>query len=46
MTDVKIRYGAYDQEKWDTNITLREYFEDLMGEDLYVAVDKDNYKPE
>lgn len=45
MTDVKTRYGAYDQEKWDTNIRLRKHFEDMMGEDLYVVVDKDNYKP-
>lgn len=45
MTDVKNRYGAYDQGKWDTNIKLREYFEAKMGEDLYIAVDKDNYKP-
>lgn len=45
MTDVKNRYGDYDQEKWDTNIRLREYFEGKMSEDLYVAVDKENYKP-
>ena len=45
MTDVKNRYGAYDRDKWNANIRLREYFEDMMGEDLYVAVDKDNYRP-
>ena len=45
MTDVKNRYGDYDQEKWDTNIRLRKHFEDMMGEDLYVVVDKDNYRP-
>ena len=46
MTDVKNRYGAYDQEKWDTNIRLRKHFEDMMGEDLYIVVDKEGYKPE
>ena len=46
MTDVKNRYGDYDQEKWDANIRLRDYFERKMGEDLYSAVDKDNFKPE
>lgn len=46
MTDVKNRYGDYNQEKWNANIRLREYFESKMGEDLYVVVDKENYKPE
>ena len=45
MTDVKTRYGAYDKEKWDTNIRLRKHFEDMMGEDLYVVVEKDKYRP-
>ena len=41
MTDVKVRYGGYDQKKWDTNIKLREYFEEKMGEDLYLVVGKE-----
>ena len=45
MTDVKNRYGDYDQNKWDTNIKLREYFETLMKTDLYAAVDKEHYRP-
>ncbi len=45
MTDVKNRYGDYDQEKWDTNIRLREHFEEKMGEDLDIVVDKENYRP-
>ncbi len=45
MTDVKIRYGGYDQDKWDINIKLKEYFEKKMGLDLYVAVDKENFRP-
>ena len=40
MMDVKNRYGYYDQEKWDTNIMLREYFERKMGEDLYVVLQR------
>ena len=46
MMDVKNRYGNYDQGKWDANIMLREYFESKMGEDLYVVVDKNNFKPD
>lgn len=45
MNDVKSRYGYYDQEKWDTNLELKNYFEQLMGQDVYSAVGKDNYKP-
>ena len=45
MTDVKNRYGSYDPDKWNTNIMLKEYFESKMGMDLYVAVDKENYRP-
>ena len=45
MTDVKNRYGGYDQDKWDINIKLKEYFEEKMGLDLYVAVDKANFRP-
>ena len=45
MTDVKNRYGSYDPDKWNTNLMLKEYFESKMGMDLYVAVDKENYRP-
>lgn len=45
MNDVKSRYGYYDPEKWDTNLELKSYFEQLMGQDVYSAVGKDNYKP-
>lgn len=34
MNDVKKRYGAYDQQKWDTNLVLKEYFETKMGRSL------------
>lgn len=35
MGDVKIRYGRYPQEKWDKNMSLKTYFEEKMGRDLY-----------
>ena len=45
MTDVKNRYGSYDQSKWDTNLGLKAYFEEKMGKDLYEAVDKEHFRP-
>ena len=35
MTDVKTRYGAYPQPKWDRNLELMEYFRAKTGKDLY-----------
>jgi putative nucleotidyltransferase with HDIG domain len=46
MSDVKRRYGAYDQDKWNMNLWLKEYFERKMGMDLYVAVDKEHFRPQ
>ena len=46
MSDVKRRYGSYDQEKWDANIALKENFEKRMGRDLYEAVEKETFKPQ
>ncbi len=43
MNDVKSRYGAYDPDKWQTNLDLKDYFEKKMGMDIYTAVDKENY---
>ena len=45
MSDVKRRYGFYDQDKWDANLKLKEYFESKMGMDVYQATDKENYRP-
>ena len=45
MSDVKRRYGAYDQEKWDANLALKDYFEQKMGMNLYEAVDKEHFRP-
>ena len=45
MSDVKRRYGAYDPEKWDANLALKDYFEQKMGKDLYEAVDKEHFRP-
>ncbi len=38
MGDVKRRYGAYPQEKWDKNLELKQYFETKMGQNLYEAI--------
>ncbi len=45
MTDVRNRYGNYDQSKWDTNLRLKAYFEERMGKELYEAVDKEHFRP-
>lgn len=44
MLDVKRRYGSYSQEKWDSNLQLKDYFEMKMGRDIYEVVDKNNYR--
>ena len=31
MSDVKERYGCYPQNKWDKNLELKLYFENIMG---------------
>ena len=45
MSDVKRRYGMYDPVKWNTNLGLKEYFERKMGMDLYLAMDRENFRP-
>lgn len=45
MGDVKRRYGAYPQKKWDMNLELKRYFEEKMGRDIYTVVEKGRYKP-
>ena len=35
MNDVKRRYGCYPQAKWDKNLELKAYFENLCGRNLY-----------
>lgn len=45
MNDVRRRYGYYSQQKWDSNMALRNHFEQKMGLDLYVAVEKDTFRP-
>lgn len=35
MGDVKRRYGKYPQEKWDMNLSLKKYFEEKTGKDIY-----------
>ncbi len=38
MADVKRRYGAYPQDKWDKNLELKAYFEEKMRQDIYKVV--------
>lgn len=45
MEDVKRRYGAYPQKKWDENLYLRKHFEEKTGRDIYEVVEKDTFKP-
>lgn len=45
MGDVKRRYGYYPEDKWNINLELKKWFEDRMQADLYVVVDKENYRP-
>lgn len=46
MLDVKRRYGAYPQHKWDINMNLLRHFEELAGRNIYDLVEKDSYRPE
>ena len=46
MLDVKRRYGAYPQHKWDINMNLMRHFEELAGRNIYDLVEKDSYRPE
>ena len=43
MSDVKRRYGDYEQSKWDRNLELKAIFEERMQRDLYEAVEKDSW---
>ena len=44
MDDVRRRYGSYPQEKWNGNLALKKYFEEKMGKDVYVVVDKNSFR--
>ena len=41
MLDVKKRYGFYRQDKWDTNLWLKAYFEEKTGKNIYEIVKKE-----
>lgn len=38
MLDVKRRYGRFPQSKWDKNLELKAYFEQMTGGDIYTVV--------
>ncbi len=44
MLDVRNRYGSYPQEKWDSNMKSKEYFEVRTNRNIYDLVEKDTYK--
>ena len=44
MEDVRRRYGSYPQEKWNGNLALKKCFEEKIGKDIYVVVDKNNFR--
>ena len=46
MNDVKKRYGFYPQDKWDSNMRLKRYFEKKMEKDIYLVCEKDSFVPE
>lgn len=46
MNDVKKRYGFYPQDKWDSNMRLKRYFEEKMKKDIYLVCEKDSFVPE
>ena len=46
MSDVRKRYGAYPQDKWDSNIRLMHYFEEKMNRDIYLVCEKNTFVPE
>ena len=46
MEDVRRRYGAYPQMKWDANLALLRRFEQACGgQSIYDVVDKAHFHP-
>ena len=43
MHDVKKRYGFYPQDKWNSNMNLKQYFEGKMNKDIYLICEKDTF---
>lgn len=39
MSDVKRRYGAFPQDKWDKNFELKSYFDAMVGRDIYLLLE-------
>ncbi len=44
ILDVKNRYGSYPQAKWDSNLRLKQHFEEKAGDNIYLIVDKAGFK--
>lgn len=43
MNDVKTRYGSYPKEKWNSNLKLKQYFEERTGRNIYDVVEKKTF---
>ena len=43
MNDVKKRYGFYPQDKWNSNMNLKQYFEGKMNKGIYLICEKDTF---
>lgn len=44
LNDVRRRYGSYPQEKWDSKMALKKYFEEKTGRDIYAVVEKESFR--
>ena len=42
MSNVRKRYGKYSQRKWDKNLELKKYFEDMAGVDSIYDIVRGN----
>lgn len=45
MNDVKKRYGFYPQDKWNSNMNLKQYFEGKTNKDIYLICEKGAFAP-
>mgnify|MGYP007124250072 FL=1 len=45
MNDVKKRYDFYPQDKWNSNMNLKQYFEGKTNKDIYLICEKGAFAP-
>lgn len=44
MADVRRRYGAYPEAKWNRNLELKAYFESRTGRDIYEVTRQSSFR--